>query len=342
MLTNASKHFAGLVAVVVVSFFVYLAGDVDIGGVGDAEEAQDSLYGAIFTWRAGDLFGGLLFFFVAMAAVWLLAAVLITRDRPGAPVAEPVEVPVAAPSPWPLAAALGMGLVAVGLVVDTLLTVAGIVVMAMAALEWVTSAWSDRHSTDLARNEGLRARMMVPFEVPFFAVALIAVPVFLFSRVLLASTKDGATIVAAVLSIVILGAFFVLYARPGLGRGLLGGASALAAVGLLAAGISAIAIGPRDFEVHVGEGHGPDDDFEQVSADADDDGTVADEDPLSDDLEEGDAELVVEPGEGIVATEDSDDGDDDDGLGADPDVADDLPDDDAGDELSDDDEAVVP
>ena len=81
-----------------------------------------------------------------------------------------------------------------------------------------------------------------------------------------------------------------------------------AAVGLLVAGISAVAMGQREFEILVDEDQvaGDEDEedvFEDVTANTDDDDTVADEDPLSEDVEEGPADLEIDPDEGVTVTD---------------------------------------
>jgi hypothetical protein len=187
--------------------------------------------------------------------VWI---VLAARDPQGLPADPEIEVPLSSPAYWPLAAALGSGLAIVGLVVNTQLAVLGFVVMGIGALEWIVTAWTDRHSPEPERNRTMRNRLMLPIEIPLFTVLLMAIPVVMLSRVFLAVSKSGAAIIATVLALVLLAAFFAIYVKPDIGRGLLAGASVVAIVGLIVGGIVSAAVGQRDIEVHFGE-HGDED-----------------------------------------------------------------------------------
>lgn len=265
LFTSAAKHALAVVTLGLVGLVVYAAGDVVVDGVNDPGETRDTIYGAIFTWAPGDLFGVLVFLGLFAAGSLLVWVVLAARDPQGLPAEADVEVPLSSPAYWPLVLALGTGLVMVGLVVNTLLAVLGFVVMGIGIFEWIVTAWTDRHSSSPQRNRTLRDRLMLPLEIPVFTVLLMAVPVVMMSRIFLAVSKSGAAIIATAVALVLLAAFFVIYAKPDIGRSLLAGASVVAVVALIVSGIVSAAIGQREFEVHFGEEH--DEEFDDQASD---------------------------------------------------------------------------
>jgi len=176
----------------------------------------------------------------------------------------------ASPAYWPVMAAVGMGVLMVGLVTDGSLTILGAAVLLVAAVEWTASSWSERLSRDSAANAAERSRLMAPFEIPLYGALAIAVPVLLVSRVLLASSKNGASWLAIVVSTVILVFAFVLYGFPNLRRAIVATALVLGGVALIVGGITAAVIGEREFHPHEEEHHG-DKDGDDDHGDATDD-----------------------------------------------------------------------
>lgn len=255
LFTSAAKHALALLGLALVGLLAYAAGDVVVDGVNEPGETRDTIYESIFSWSVGDLFGVIVFAGLFGAALLLVWVVFAARDTQGLPPDPEIEVPLSSPTIWPAVSALGSGLVVVGLVVNTQLAILGFVVLGIAVLEWIVTAWTDRHSPSVERNHTMRNRLMLPLEIPTFTVLLGAVPVFMLSRVFLASTKTGAALIATAIATVVLIAFFVLYYKPDLARGLVAGVSVLAALGLIVGGIVAAAIGQREFEIHVGDEH---------------------------------------------------------------------------------------
>ena len=156
----------------------------------------------------------------------------------------------ALPAYWPIMAALGLGLLMVGLVIDAVFSIAGIGLLLVATVEWTMSAWSERLSADSAANEAQRQRLMRPFEISLFSALGIAVPVVLVSRVFLAASRNAASWIAIGASTAILVFAFVLYGLPQMRRRITATLLVLAAVGLIVAGITSAAIGEREFEPH--------------------------------------------------------------------------------------------
>jgi len=96
--------------------------------------------------------------------------------------------------------------------------------------------------------------VMFPVEIPMVALLGIAVAVIAFSRVLLAVSKTGSTVIAIVVAGAIFGVGILLNARPKVSSSLLATVVVLGAVGLLAGGIVSAVAGEREFEHH-GEEH---------------------------------------------------------------------------------------
>ena len=140
---------------------------------------------------------------------------------------------------WPAFAAVGAAVAAVGLAAGGILFYIGLILILVAGAEWMVQAWAERSTDDPARNRELRNRIMYPIEFPVLAVVLIAVVIVSFSRVLLAVSKVGSTVLAIVVASVILAAAFMVTSRPRLTSSLLTAVVALGAV-LLIGGASSV------------------------------------------------------------------------------------------------------
>ncbi len=171
----------------------------------------------------------------------------------GADLAPVGQAPVPA-SMWPILTAFGAGAIAIGLVLSPAIFVAGLVLVAVSAVEWVISAWADRATGDAGANRTLRMDLMRGYEVPALAVIGFGVVVLAVSRVLLAVSKVGSTLVAMVLALVIFGGAILLALRPKVSRNLAAAIVLLGGTGLLAAGIVSAVNGEREFEHHEVEG----------------------------------------------------------------------------------------
>ena len=167
----------------------------------------------------------------------------------------PVGQRPAEPSVWPLATALSIGIIAVGLVVNEVLFVAGLIALFICAFEWMIQAWADRATGDPATNKSLRDELMTPIELPIGGLLIAAVVVVAMSRILLTVSKTGAVVAGGVISAVFFLVAVLVSRAPKLPKGAIGGLIAVGALGLIGAGIVSAANGEREFH-HVGEEHG--------------------------------------------------------------------------------------
>ena len=156
---------------------------------------------------------------------------------------------------WPVVASFGVGAAVVGLVLHPMVFVLGLALLTLALVEWTMDAWADRATGDAAANRELRNRIMAPIEIPVVGALAIGVVVLAASRILLSVSQFAAVAVAAVVAALILAGAVVYANRPGLGRRLVRGFGAVAALVLLVGGVLAAIVGERDFGHHEVETH---------------------------------------------------------------------------------------
>ena len=113
----------------------------------------------------------------------------------------------------------------------------GLVILAVVAIEWSLTAWSERSTASTKTNAVLRDRVMAPFEVPLLAAAGGAVIALSISRTLLWIPGTGAVAIASGLAAAIFLVAIVAAMRPQLGRNAIGGLVALLAIGIVTLGI---------------------------------------------------------------------------------------------------------
>ncbi len=232
MVGIASRYFAGRVALATAAAVV-LGIATGMDGTGHVV-----MYGTIVLGTAAVAFA-------------LLAGLALSVGDGDSVDREKAHAHPAAPTYWPVMSALGMGVLMVGLVTDSTLTILGIAILVVAAVEWTASAWAERLSTDQAANAAHRDQMLAPFEIPLYGALAIALPILLLSRVFLASSRNGASWIAIALSLVMLGFAFVLYAFPNMRRPIVATILVLSGIGVIVAGITSAAIGEREFHPHV-------------------------------------------------------------------------------------------
>ncbi|MDG2260815.1 MAG: hypothetical protein P8N50_00615 [Actinomycetota bacterium] len=235
MLGTASKYFAGISLLLIAAAVVY-----GIGTGGDST-GNVALLGTAVLGTSGAIAGFLAF-------VMLEAGDSASQDRHRQASYELL------PAYWPAMLATGIGVLIVGLVINTQLAIFGQLLIITAALEWTLTAWADHRSTDSAANYSQRRTLATPFEVPLYGAVVVALPVFLISRVLIAVSRNAASWFALAAATVVLGAAFLLYAKPQLKKALVTSVLAISAVALIVGGVVAAAIGERDIEHHGPEG----------------------------------------------------------------------------------------
>ncbi len=151
---------------------------------------------------------------------------------------------------WPIVAAFSLGAMAIGLVVGSPLFVAGCIGLGIVIIEWAMRNWADRRTGDAEVNREIRNRIMLPVEIPVGALLCIAVLVALVSRVLLATPKEGSTGLAIVVAVLVLGTATLIATKPRLSANLISALLLLGGIAVLAGGITAASVGPREFEEH--------------------------------------------------------------------------------------------
>ncbi|MBQ29515.1 MAG: hypothetical protein CL434_06890 [Acidimicrobiaceae bacterium] len=179
----------------------------------------------------------------------------------------------ATPAWWPLMGSLGLGILMVGLVTDGFIAIVGISAMLVSAVEWTFSSWAEHLSTDQQANSVERNRLLAPFEIPLYGALAIALPVVLVSRILLTSSKNGASLFAIIAASLILAFAFLVYAKPELRRSVVASLLVVGGLALIIGGIAATARGERDFH-HPG---GQEDHGEKNHVESDDAHNSADE-----------------------------------------------------------------
>ena len=252
MLTTGSKFFFGL------SAFGFLAAAV-YGLFSGGDWLGPFVFG--IKGGVGDLFGYAVLLSLAVVALFLGLVTSAIRDAD--PVAGPTEAdaesiatgPQASYSAWPVVGAFSVALVLIGLAVEPLLFIAGLVGLTIVIVEWMVQAWSDRATGDPAYNRELRNRVMLPFEIPIGTILLIAALVIPFSRILLAVSKTGAVVVAVAAATLILLTAILFATRPRIGSAVVSSVLALGAVVVIGSGIVAAAVGEREFHEIGEEGH---------------------------------------------------------------------------------------
>ncbi len=276
MITTGSKFFYALAGLLAVTAVVY---GYSTGG-GEVGPLSVGYKGAV-----GDHLGYGLLLFGAVAAAFMGFSSTAFRDADPEAVAAVIgsDVPPPAPTPgtsyWPVIGAFGVGLTVVGLVLNNVFFVAGLIALGAVALEWTMQAWADRATGDPAVNREIRNRVMLPLEVPVGGALIIAVVVVGYSRVFLSASKLGAVWIALSMAAIIFFLGAILAARPRIRTDLVAALLAVGAVVTIGLGIFASVAGEREFEHH-GEEH------------SEDEGSGAESDPAADEgavvLEESD------------------------------------------------------
>ena len=223
MFTPGSKYFLGLTAASVVSFVAYLlfVNPSDLGAV--------ALAGLV----------------IASATIGSFA--LYTRDGDASSPEEAVEAATASPaaSVWPMVFALGTALLLTGLATVPVVFVLGLAVMLAGGVEWAVQNWADKASADPKFNNFARHRAIGALEYPGAGALVLGVIAYLFSRVMLAASKEGAAIVFMVVATFIVLVGYLVAFKPSMRGRVTATIVTLAATALLASGVFSALVGER-------------------------------------------------------------------------------------------------
>ncbi|MDZ7734412.1 MAG: hypothetical protein U5R31_16275 [Acidimicrobiia bacterium] len=233
-------------------------------------------------WKGGVgnhlVYGVFLGVFVLSTAISVVLAAF--RDADPESLAEvahtetpPVVEPPRHPSIWPFIGALAFGAMLVGLVVNTVLFMAGAFGVVLVGMEWTVRTWAENATGDPELNEEYRQRLAASLEVPGLATLVIGAFVMAGSRVFLAVSATGAVVIAGAVSFLLLIGFTLVAYYPRASRSVAGVFALLAGIIVIGSGIFSAAIGEREFEEHHHE------DTEEVDDGGDEEEDGADEVP---------------------------------------------------------------
>jgi hypothetical protein len=204
-----------------------------------------------------DRMGVTLLFTAGLVSV-LLALLLGQAGGPadaGAVQGRSASTDTPAPSAAPIFGALAGGVAVLGLALG-MLAYAGAALLALyAAFLWLSGAHrsSSRHVN--AVSDRVSERLTMPVGIPVLAAGLIAVIAISISRILLASTKNGAVAVAGVVAIVFLVGGSLAAARPRSSRQQFRTVAVLALLAVVALGVAGVVRGETPIKHH-GESSG--------------------------------------------------------------------------------------
>lgn len=247
MITTGSKFFYAFAGLLFMAAAVY-GYSTGGGGIGPVSFGYKG--------SVGDLLGYTILVGGAVASAFVGFTQTAFRDADPQASAELLasEVPRATSTPgtsyWPIVGAFGAGLVTIGLVLNNVFFVAGLIALGAVALEWTMQAWAERATGDPAVNREIRYRLMLPLEVPIAGALIVAVVIIGYSRVFLAVSAANAVWAALAVAATIFVIGTVLGSRPRIRTDLIAGLLVLGAVLTIGLGITAAVTGEREFEEH--------------------------------------------------------------------------------------------
>lgn len=252
MITTASKFFYGLAGLLVVAAIAY---GYSTGG-GNVGPVSLGYKGAV-----GDLVGYIILMGAGIVAAFLGFVTTAFRDADPDTVADHLgaDTPPPATTPansyWPIVGAFGVGLTVIGVVLNNVFFVAGLIALGAVAVEWTIQNWSEQATGDPAVNREIRNRIMLPLEVPVAALLIVGVVIVGYSRVFLAVSKEGAVWIALAIAAIIFIVGTVLSTRDRVRTDLVAGLLAIGAVVTIGLGIVSAVNGEREFH-DLNEEHG--------------------------------------------------------------------------------------
>lgn len=197
-----------------------------------------------------DQAGVALLVVVSMAAGLLsvVFAVSRVRDLEADDVTEVAVAGPSGPSMWPMVTGAAVAVLAAGAATGASLVIVGLLAVTAALAGWFAQAWTEHPSWTDDQSARVSDRLITPLALPVGVIALVAVVVISFSRVLLAlPNANVSTAIALVAAVAILGGCWLIAERPSLGSSALSMVVAVAAVGTVAAGVAGAMAGEREF-----------------------------------------------------------------------------------------------
>lgn len=276
MITRGSKFFyaaavIGFVAAIVYGFITGAAAHAGVLAVFDKGGVVDSIIGPLtFGWKGwvgehvgysvlmgfAAIMGALGGFTTAFRDGSADVLVLMEGGDPATATNPPVVTPVGL-SYWPIVGAFGVGLCVIGLAIDPVLFVVGIVLLTIVAVSWTVRAWAERATGDQYANRELRHDLMDPLEVPVLAILTLAVVMFAISRMLLALPQSSAVWVIIIFAVAVFGVALLLASRPDLKRPVVIAVLLAGGIVMIAAGIAGGIAGQSSGGGENGMGLGP-------------------------------------------------------------------------------------
>lgn len=223
MFTPGSKYFLGLTGLsfAVAVLYLFLVNPTDLGAIA--------------------LFG------LSASGATVAGFSLFTRDSDVYSAEEAVAAGTVSPasSVWPMILAFGTALVLLGLVTNPIVFVLGVTVLVGGGVEWAVQNWAEGASFDGAYNQMVKSRVLGGLEYPGLAAVGLGVIAFLFSRVMLATSKTQAPVIFIIVSTIVLIIGMLIGFKPAvLGKKVVG-IAVLGGLLLAGAGIASALAGER-------------------------------------------------------------------------------------------------
>jgi hypothetical protein len=260
MITTGAKFYFGLGFALLVAAVLYgwTSGGVDWGLFpGHMGDMYFQMLGAVtlgYKGGVGDHVGYGILLGGSAVATTLGAFMIAFRDSEARAVAEvaglseaPPLRPVRTSNLWAPAAAFAVAVTVLGVATSRWFFIAGLGLLTVAVLEWAMYAWADRATGDHRVNAVLRNKLMNPIEVPLFGALVAAFVALGISRVFLSVPRVSASYLFIGIAAVIFLTAIIVTMVPRVSRSLLLGVVVIGALAVLAAGITGLSVGEREF-----------------------------------------------------------------------------------------------
>jgi hypothetical protein len=173
------------------------------------------------------------------------------------------------PSEAPFLLALAGGVAVLGLALGAVAYGVAIALTVLAAFAWLSSAHRTNPFHVNKVSDRISERGTLPFALPILATLLIAVVAISISRILLASTKNGAVAVAGVVAVVFLLGGIIAAVRPRTSRAQFWTVAVVGLLAVIGLGVAGVVRGETEIKHHgdekgessektSGEGHSSD------------------------------------------------------------------------------------